>query len=225
MFRWSTEKFCWAIFIDCKSCHNASMHLSHDVGSLMHTSIPGGHTYVSMKEGVDIDSLIFYSVPTSFFTLDERIDRVVRELVSEAEGCLKMNYLTGASACIRKAIYELLLKKKAVGDTYEDKIKSLKDRHPDSDPAYFDTLADIQGMTSDKIHEQSWPKWDSSNLKVIIETLKSVLHDIDVLPQIKRERSKTMQQMRAEVRGKTPGKKIERSAEEDDSEVCLRARK
>ncbi len=100
-----------------------------------------------------------------------------------------MNYLTGSSACMRKTIYELLILEKAEGADYESRIKSLKELHPDSDPNLFDILAHIQGMTSDKIHEQSWDKWDSPNLKLIIETLKTVLFDIYVLPQIKKERS------------------------------------
>jgi len=44
-------------------------------------------------------------------------------------------------------------------------------------------------MTSDKIHEQSWDKWDSKYLHLIIETLKTVLYDIYVLPNQKKQRS------------------------------------
>ena len=55
----------------------------------------------------DIDSKIFYSVPSSFHVVDvvdERIPRNIRELITEAEGCLKSNFLTGASACTRKVV-------------------------------------------------------------------------------------------------------------------------
>ena len=108
-----------------------------------------------------------YTQPTSFFTIDSRIPRIIRELITEAEGCLKMNFITGASACMRKAIYELLVKENAIGDDYTDRIRSLKQKYPDSDES-FDVLSHIQDMTSDKIHEQSWDKWDSKNLKLII---------------------------------------------------------
>lgn len=164
------------------------------------------------RDGIDIDAPIFYSVPTSFFVLDDRIPSVVRELITEAEGCLKMNFLTGASACTRKAIYELAVKEKAEGKDYEDKIKFLKSKYPDSDPTLFDILAHIQGMTSEKVHEQSWPHWDSKNLKLIIETLKTVLYDIYVVPAIKAERSKAIQEMRAQVT-KDKGKKKEETEE------------
>jgi hypothetical protein len=129
--------------------------------------------------------------------LDDRIPAVIRELITEAEGCLKMNFLTGASTCMRKAIYELLILENAEGTDYESRIKYLKKKYPDSDPSLFDILTHIQDMTSDKIHEQSWDKWDSKHLNLIIETLKTVLHDVYVLPKVKAERSSYIQQLRA----------------------------
>ena len=106
----------------------------------------------SFNEGVDFDSNIFYSVPTSFFTIDRRIPKLIREAITEAESCVKMNFLTGASACARKAIYELLKKEDASGDDYNGKIKSLKDKFKECDPKYFDTLGQIQSMASDMVH-------------------------------------------------------------------------
>lgn len=44
-------------------------------------------------------------------------------------------------------------------------------------------------MTSDKIHEQSWDKWDSQHLKLFIETLKSILYEIYVYPEENKQRS------------------------------------
>lgn len=161
-----------------------------------------------MRSDIDLDSKIFYSVPTSFFVLDNRIPEIVRELISEAEGCLKMNFLTGASACMRKAIYELLVIEKTDGQHYEDKIKQLKSKHPESDPELFDILGHIQDMTSDKVHEQSWDKWDSQYLQLIIETLKTVLYGIYVLPAHRRDRSTVIQKLRQLVNARktTPDK-------------------
>lgn len=194
-FDWSNEKTCYVYMIKCSSCEKVSMHLSY-------SDIRDQSSHYTLKpfsKDIDIDSQIFYSVPTSFFVMDSRIPRIVRELITEAEGCLKMNYLTGASACMRKAIYELLILQDAAGDDYESRIKSLKQKHPESDPTLFDILAHIQDMTSDKIHEQSWDKWDSHYLKLIIETLKTVLHDIYVIPAVKRERYGTIQRLRQSV--------------------------
>ncbi|OYD16906.1 hypothetical protein CH333_02350 [candidate division WOR-3 bacterium JGI_Cruoil_03_44_89] len=145
---------------------------------------------------IDIDSKIFYSVPTSFFVMDSRIPSVIRELITESEGCLKMNFLTGASACMRKAIYELTIIEKAKGKDYESKIKSLKSKYPSIDPELFDILSQIKDMTSDKIHEQSWDKWDSPYLKLIIETLKTILYEIYVAPKIKADRLNSIRRLK-----------------------------
>jgi hypothetical protein len=171
----------------------SSLHLSYEA---MLTDAGGQQHF---KPGQDLDANIFYSVPTSFFVIDERIPAIIRELITEAEGSLKMNFLTGASACMRKAIYELTVFEHAPGQDYQERIKSLKSKYPGSDPAPFDILAHIQDMTSDKIHEQSWDKWNSENLRLIIEALRTVLYDVYVAPKIKAERSNFIQQLRQKV--------------------------
>lgn len=198
VFNWSEKKQCMVYFVECSFCNNKSMHLSYFyLLQKVHTQygdrVREPYTF---EKSTDIDSKIFYSVPTSFFVLDDRIPANIRELITEAEGCLKMNFLTGASVCMRKAIYELLIFEKIEGEDYEARIKSLKIKHPSVDPTYFDTLSHIQDMTSDKVHEQSWDKWESKYLKLIIETLKSILHDIYVLPKVKAQRSSIIQRLR-----------------------------
>ncbi len=198
-FDWSNDKECFIYKVMCSSCQNVSMHLSYErIAREIYSPIENRLEF----DDIDIDSKIFYSVPTSFFVIDSRIARIIRELIMEAEGCLKMNFLTGASACMRKAIYELTVKEKADGKDYESKIKFLKSKYKSVDPALFDVLAIIKDMTSDKIHEQSWDEWDSSNLKLIIETLKTILYEIYVLPRQKEERLKEIQQLRKNVQKK-----------------------
>ena len=202
-FNWKRDRKCYVTLVRCSSCKYVSMHMSfQDIVS--YDSL----NKLRFRKEVDIDSAIFYSVPTSFLVLDSRIPVIIRELITEAEGSLTMNFLTGASACIRKAIYELLVIEKAEGADYESKIKFLKGNYPDSDPMLFDILAHIKDMTSDKIHEQSWDKWDSKHLKLIIETLKTVLHDIYVLPKVKAERSLVVQWLRQEVEEYKKGRKV-----------------
>lgn len=92
------------------------MHLSYSDISKEGLYHPSG---IAFRSNLDIDDAIFYSVPTSFFVLDDRIPAIIRDLITEAEGCIKMNFLTGASACMRKAIYELLVIAKAEGTDYE----------------------------------------------------------------------------------------------------------
>lgn len=153
-------------------------------------------------DGTDIDEKFFYSVPTSFFTLDENIPKIIRELFAEAEGCLQGNFLTGASACLRKIIYELARKEGAQGDNYEDRIKSLKSIKPSVDPTYFDTLLAIQKATSDKVHENSYDKWESKHLRLLLATVREVLHEIYVLPKVKEQRRTSVLELSKLILGK-----------------------
>jgi hypothetical protein len=171
------------------------MHLSYSDLS----PNPGSSNF---RDDIDLDSEIFYSVPTSFFVLDSRIPEVLRDLITEAEGCVKMNYLTGASACARKAIYELTVLEKADGTDYDARIRSLKAKHPEIASTLFDVLAHIKDMTSDKVHEQSWDEWDSMHLKLFIETLKTILQEIYVTPRERDQRTTKIQQLMEGVFGR-----------------------
>jgi hypothetical protein len=203
-FDWSEGKPCYVYFVRCDSCLAVSMHLTFQD---LDTYEAGDSTIrrFKAKAAEDLDSKFFYSVPSSFFVMDNRIPAVIRELITEAESCKKMNFLTGASACARKAIYEFLVKENAEGEHYEDKIKALKKKFPAVDDELFDVLSHIQSMTSDKVHEQSWPKWDARNLTLIIETLKAILHEVYVVPEEKKGRSTKIQQLLESVKeGKKP---------------------
>ncbi len=197
-FNWSVNKKCFVILVRCSSCGKASMHLSYE-DIVKENSVTKELSFSSSIKGDDIDYKIFYSRPTSFFVMDSRIPSIIRELIAEAEGCLKMNFLTGASACMRKAIYELTFIEKAEGTDYESKIKSLKSKNKSIDSELFDILAAIQHMTSKKVHEQSWDEWDSANLIFIIETLKIILYEIYVSPKEKKARLKKVRKLREKV--------------------------
>jgi hypothetical protein len=194
-FNWSTDKVCYVYFVGCHSCKKVSMHLSYEK---LHFQRNDKSVYFDSDS--DLDDFIFYSVPKSFFILDKRIPSIIRELITEAEGCLKMNFLTGSSACVRKAIYEICRIEKATGSDYESKIKSLKGKYPLIDSMLFDSLASIQGMTSDKIHEQSWDKWESIHIRFIIALLKNIIEEIYVEPEIKKDKYKILQELKSSIK-------------------------
>ena len=156
-------------------------------------------SFVRFRDGVDFDKEFFYSVPTSFFVVDSRIPRPLRELITEAEGCARMNYLTGASACTRKAIYELLATHDAVGSHYDEKIKDLSHKFPSIEPELFEVIGHVKDMTSDHVHEQSWVAWDAKHLYLFLETLKAVLHEIYVVPDEKKKRADAVRALRADL--------------------------
>lgn len=197
-FDWTDKKRCFGYFVQCHSCGKQSMHLTFNELKTYHIGeINNTHRWrFRFEKGTDagevLDGSFFYSVPTSFFVLDERVPRVLRELLTEAEGCLKSNYLTGASACARKIVYELGALNKAKGDNYEERIKTLKDIHPEVEPAFFDTLLTIQQVTSTKVHENSYDGWEAKHLRIILASLSEVLHEIYVVPALREDRRKAI---------------------------------
>src|SRR5260370_6322556 len=207
-FDWTENKKSYAYFVQCHSCKGVSTHLSYTNISLFHYLNQGSQRryhfgdYDSDSNVQDIDSNFFYSVPTSFFVLDSRIPRVLRELMSESESCLKGNLLTGASACARKIVYELATLQKASGDSYEERIKSLKTINSSVEAAYFDTLLTIQQITSSKVHEESYDVWDSKHLTLILSTLAEILREIYVVPATRQERRKAILNVKDEVLGR-----------------------
>lgn len=197
-FDWTDKKKCTGIFVRCESCGGKSMHLSYSPPKYQAiSSFNGAARYRFTTQEQDepprnLDDAFFFSVPTSFFALDDRIPRTLRELLIEAEGCLKSNFLTGASACARKLVYELGVLSKAVGENYEDRIKSLKEIHAEVDPTFFDTLLTIQQVTSTKVHENSYDGWEAKHLRVILVALSDALHEIYVVPALRADRRRAV---------------------------------
>lgn len=199
-FDWAPAKTCYAWFVKCRSCTRVSMHLTFD----QVWASSGATTYWDQfSPNVELDAAFFFHAPSSFFTLDERVPRVIRELVTEADACRKMNLLTGASACCRKAIYEFTVEEGATEGHYEDRIKSLKGKFPAVDNRLFDVLAHIQDMTSDKVHEQSWDKWDSATLEMLLAALKEVLHEVYVVPDERESGVSRVEQLLSRMKGAT----------------------
>ena len=200
-FNWTKKKKCIVYFTICSSCKNKSMHLSHEVLNMHRSFSTSGNTYYTFSNGNDLDSKFFYSVPTSFFSLDSRIPSELRELITEAEGCLKGNYLTGASACARKIIYELSAKEGAEGENYEERIKSLKKKRTDVEGEYFDTLLTIQQVTSDKVHEESYDGWKAGELKLMLSTITEILAMMYVIPEIRKEKRQAIVDLKDKILG------------------------
>ena len=198
-FNWSFSKKCYVYIVQCSSCFRKSMHLTFT------QLVKGIEASISRSEfshkDQTLDDLFFYSVPTSFFVLDERIPRVLRELLTEAEGSLKSNFLTGASACARKMVYELAAKEQATGDNYEDRIKSLKQKRTDVDGSFFDALLAVQKVTSSKVHENAYDGWEAKHVKLILATLRQVLYELYVAPEQRKDRQRDIASLRAEVLG------------------------
>ena len=196
-FHWTDSKSAFLYVCQCHSCQKRSIHLSYSNFSTF-DSLTEVRKF-EIQEGKELDELFFYSVPTSLFSIDYRVPRGIRELLTEAEGCLKSNFLTGASACARKLVYELAVREKAEGDDYDARIKSLKQKRPDVDPTYFDTLVTIQEVTSEKVHESSYDGWNAKHLRLILSTLRKVLQQMYVLPAVREDDRKQILALKNEI--------------------------
>lgn len=197
-FDWTNDKKCYGYLVRCDSCEKESLHWSwknlrqHYVYDTVNNKV----RYLdSFSDDIDLDSNIFYSRPTSSFTLDENIPKSVRELLLEAEQSLQANLLTGGSACLRKSIYELIKHEEVVvmnaKNSYTDypaSIKNIKTKFEFVDAGLIDALSEIQELSCDPLHEGSWGSWDSKKLKFLIELTKSILDEIYVIPNMRKNR-------------------------------------
>ena len=209
IFHWTRNKPCCLYIVECSSCGKRSMHLSYHDIEVKERKERGYATYGKFdltKEQTEtgLDEMFFYSVPNSFFVLDRRIPKILRELMTEADGCLKGNFLTGASACARKIIYELAHRNNLTDGNYDDRIRALKDKHSDIDETYFDSLLSIQKATSSIVHENSYDGWEAKHVRLILSSLRQILRELYVEPALRADRRKEILQLQEEVLGDNP---------------------
>ena len=204
VFDWSKDKTCHIYLAKCLSCQNTSAHFTYDYLDITYSQhVDGDRCYrfdeAKIDTSIELDERFFLSLPTSFFTLDDSIPKKLRELFAEAEGCLKGNFLTGCSACVRKLIYELAVLLKAEGGNYDERLKSLKVVRSDIDPTYFDTLLTVQQMTSSKVHEQSYDNWQSKHLRIILAAVKEILNEVYVEPNLRNKRRSEILKLKSDL--------------------------
>ena len=202
IFDWGENKKCYVYFVTCNSCSKRSIHLSFNEIRQREKYSP--YRPINDFLDTDIDGQLFFSQPSSYFVLDNRIPEKVRELVYEAENSRRSNFLVGASACLRKAVYELLeyekaiVKNKKTGHAdYQERIRSLKTKFPSVAPELFDALGHVQELASDNVHEGSWDAWDSPKLTTLIELTKATLHEMYVVPEERKDRLGVLNQLKS----------------------------
>lgn len=208
-FNWDVKKPCYAYLVRCDSCELTSMHLSFE-----DFAYSTGYGYRFKADVKDIDSKLIYSRPTSFFTLNDDIPRAIRELVSEAEESLQFNLLTGASAALRKAIYTLVKTEKTIvanDDTgrtnYTESIKGLKPRFASVSADLINTLAEVQELASNPVHEEAWETWDGPSLRFLIELTKSILNEMYAIPKATERRKAALASLKQKLNPPKPPEK------------------
>ena len=76
-FGWTDRETCYIYRVQCHSCYGISMHLSFEEIALSQAF--RGSQFAPfqfiIKDGEDLDSKFFYSVPTSFLGMDNKIPK------------------------------------------------------------------------------------------------------------------------------------------------------
>lgn len=199
------EKSLCCMFLKCAECGKISMHLIKnlklskefiycmaDSDEIFKEEIPLVHAPYGNSIEISVENIknnIIMSIPTPKFIVNNKIPTKLRHLLIEALNCIKENALVGASACIRKALYEFLLQENASGKNYTDKIKSIKGKWNNLDE-YLDVLIGIKGLTSDKIHEESFCNFSSDDAKTCIKILEEIFVEVYVIPEERKNKKK-----------------------------------
>lgn len=251
----STTKKGKIIFTVCNRCRKVSVHFApYDISTSGWKAEKFGIYKMGLNSGtldasydisfhnskndaspfdVDLDSKIYHSIPSSFFTMDERIPKKMRQLVDEAQECKKANLKTGASACLRKLIYTLLsdqLNKKAGKENvslkdlgyehYSDCIKDFKECYPHL-TVFIEPLEDITGITSDQVHENSWDEISSKDIEICLVSIKDLLDELYVQPAILKERREAILKMKEQAlrKQRTSSKAIQETPQQSPKQI------
>lgn len=230
----SNLKAIYYYIVKCEDCRKKSLHLSrYELGinnwsgedrfafppkKLTTDRTTGSRSYkvtssiLDSNEKLieDLDKIFFYHDPTAFFTIDDRIPLAIREPLSEADNSLKSNFLTGASGCLRKAIYKLL-RHEGIPEmnpqnetflTHDSRIDLLKEKYPETDPELFDELKAVHMLTSQELHENDWEDFDSATLRHLHEVTKEILSEMYVTPDEKRKRREELSHLKKKAKPK-----------------------
>ena len=214
------KKLCM-LFLQCKCCNGISAYLFKDFNLenspaldqlfssyLIHNKnnhfLNCNNKYTSILR-YDADTKIYNSIndniimtiPHSNITIHPKIPNILKDLLVEAETCLINNAIIGASACVRKAIYEFLKREKAQGTHYQEQISYVKTQHKNKNlDIYFDIIIQIQGMTSYVLHENDclFEKLNSNEIRIYIQILNNLFVKIYVEPELLKEQQKYIQE-------------------------------
>jgi hypothetical protein len=111
----------------------------------------------------------------AFLSPADTVPQSLRDLLEEADGCLQSRFLTGGTTCARRALEVLLGAARAEGDSYEDRVKSLRDKHSVSQ--MLTTILIQCGGAS----EREGAKLTANVLEVYLVAIKAVVYELYVL--------------------------------------------
>jgi hypothetical protein len=116
-----------------------------------------------------------------FLTVDDHIPMPLRALLEEADGCLKMSFMTGGGACAGRTL-DLLLSEQGIGDGDRgEQIQQLGKKHPAIAESFLRVLSVVTTNPSGA--------WDEARVTLAIVILKAISYEIYVLGPERKERA------------------------------------
>lgn len=197
-----TDNTVYAYQVTCSDCEERSLHFS------LKNLFPNGYygTHNRFQYDGDLDDCFVAHRPAVLHTLDLEVPKNLRALIGESEEARQSNLLTGASATLRKAIYQLLsgervlvINEKTKHTDYRASIAALSKKHPSVDAELFALLAGVQELASDLVHEDSWEAWNSKQLKYLTATVREILEEIYAEPARRKRRKRSLDELRAKL--------------------------
>lgn len=112
----------------------------------------------------------------NFLNVDGRVPGALRDLLAEADGCLKMGFLLGGTVCAQRAIQSVLSIEGVTGANDDARLRALSDKFPGVPKVLFAVCARFRDSTGG---ENS--PLDKERLNLLMVTLKFMLYEIYVI--------------------------------------------
>jgi hypothetical protein len=135
------------------------------------------------------DDVSSYGSP-AFLNVDGRVPSVLRDLLVEADGCAKNNYLTGGTACAQRTIQVLLTMEKTEGPDIQARVRALGEKYPAVPQMLTTVLLQFGDAAS-----RDGAKLNAPGLNLLTVTLKAIAHEIYVLGPERAERLQYVRQI------------------------------
>src|SRR5688500_8154371 len=111
----------------------------------------------------------------NFFTIDSRVPGALRDLLAEADGCLKMGFLLGGTVCAQRAIQSVMSLEGVTGANEDARLRALSDKYPGVPKVLFAVCARFREATA-----TDQTPLDKERLNLLMVTLKFMLYEIYV---------------------------------------------
>jgi hypothetical protein len=135
-----------------------------------------------LEEGASDDAIRVVMAPLPrFLMLDPQISPALRAILDEADGCVRLAFLTGGGACVVRGLDLLLSEQGIVEADRPRQLRELSKKHPAIAESFLRMLLPVMN--------DSTGVWDAPRLTLAIALLKAIAYEIYVLGPERTERT------------------------------------